>query len=102
LLLVTFLPQLGSWTPVRTNTLRLILQLWSIMHPILVIIICMLVMVRALPYPILDIPCYLSQNTLLNYLTFFMCLILPNHYFLFRNFIVIIMFILKFTHLCFI
>ena len=27
LLLVTFLPQLGSWTPVRTNTLRLILQL---------------------------------------------------------------------------
>jgi len=30
-----------------------------------------------------------------------MCLILPNHCFLFRNFVMIIMFILNFMHLCF-
>ena len=47
LLLVWFLPLLGSRTPVRTNTLRLILQLWLIVHPILVMITCMLVMVVA-------------------------------------------------------
>ena len=44
---------------------------------------------------------YIHQNTLLLYLMFFMYLILPSHCFLFKNFVVIIMFILNFTTLCF-
>jgi len=101
LLLGKFLPLLGSRTSVWTNMLHLILQLWSILHPILVMIIFMLVMVRALPYHILNIPRYISQNIFLNYLTFFMFLILPNHYCLLKFFVIIIMFILNFTLLCF-
>jgi hypothetical protein len=101
LLLGMFMFLLGSQTPAQTNTLQLTLQLWLILHSILVIIICMLVTVKALPYHILDIPHYIPQNAFLNYLTFFICLILPNHSFLFRNFIVIIMFILNFMNLCF-
>jgi hypothetical protein len=101
LLLGTFLSLLGSRAPVQTNTLHLTLQLWPILHPILVRIICMLVMVRALLYHILDIPCYIPQNVFLNYLMFFMCLVIPNRCFLFKTFIVIIMFILSFTLLCF-
>ena len=64
-------------------------------------ITCMLVMVRAFPYLILGILCYIHQNTLLPYLMFFMYLILPSHCFLFRNFIMIIMSILNFMSLCF-
>jgi hypothetical protein len=98
LLLVRFLPLLGSQTPMRTNTLRLILRFWPILHPILVMITCMLVMIT---YPILDIPCYVPLNTPLYYLTFSMFLTLPNHCYLFRNFVMIIMFILNFMPLCF-
>jgi len=102
LLFVRFLPLLGSQTLVWTNTLRLILQLCPILHPILVMITCMLVTVRVYPYLILDIPCYVPLNTHLHYLTFSMFLTLPNHCYLFRNFIVIIIFILNFTSLCFV
>jgi len=63
--------------------------------------ICMLVTVRALTYPILDKLRYIPQNTFLHYPMFFMCLILPNRCYLFRNSAVIIMFILNFTLLCF-
>jgi hypothetical protein len=101
LLLVRFLPLLGSRTLMRTNTLHLILRLWPILHPILVMITSMLVMIRVYPYPILDIPCYVPLNTPLYYLTFSMFLTLPNHCYLFRNFVVIIMFILNFMPLCF-
>jgi len=101
LLLVIFFPLLGSWTLERTNMLRLILQLWPILYPILVMIICMLVTIKAFSYPILGIQCCVPQNTHLNYLMFFMFLMLPNHCFLFKNFVMIIMFILNFTHLCF-
>jgi hypothetical protein len=38
----------------------------------------MLVMLRAFPYPILNILCYIPQNTHLPYLTFFTFLILPS------------------------
>jgi hypothetical protein len=41
------------------------------------------------------------QNVFLHYLMFFMCLILPNRCYLFKNSIVIIMFMLNFTLLCF-
>jgi hypothetical protein len=75
--------------------------LWSNLHPISIMIISMLVMIKAFLYLILDIPCYISQNALLPYLTFFMFLILPNHYFLLRNIFVIIMIILNFMHSCF-
>jgi hypothetical protein len=102
LLLGMFLLWLGSPTPARINTSHLILQLWPILHPILVMIICMLVTVRALTYPILDILHYIPQNTSLHYPMFFMCLILPNRYYLFINSNVIIMFILNFMLLCFI
>jgi hypothetical protein len=102
LLLVMFLLLFGSWTLMRTNTSHLILQLWSNLHPISVMIICMLVMIKAFLYLILDIPCYISQNALLPYLTFFMFLILPNHYFLLRNIFAIIMIIWNFMHSCFI
>jgi hypothetical protein len=64
-------------------------------------IICMLVTVRALTYHILDILLYIPQNTFLHYLMFFMCLILSNCCYLFKNFIVIIIFILNFTLLYF-
>jgi len=50
----------------------------------------------------LDIPCYVPLNATLHYIVFFMFLILPNHCYLFKYFIVIIMFILNFTPLCFI
>jgi len=50
LLLVMFMAVPGSRKLVWTNTLHLILQLWAILHPILVMIICMLVMVRDFPY----------------------------------------------------
>jgi len=50
LLLVLFLPLLGSQKLVWTNMLRLILRLWPILHPILVMITCMLVTVRVFPY----------------------------------------------------
>jgi len=60
-------------------------------------IIYMLVMVRVYPYPILAIQSYVPLNAPLHYLTFSMFLTLPNHCYLFRNFIVIIMFILNFT-----
>jgi hypothetical protein len=66
------------------------------------LIICMLVMIRAFPYLILDILRYIHQNTLLPYLMFFMYLILPSHCFMFKNFIMIIMSILNFTSLYFI
>jgi len=102
LLLVMFLLLLGPRTLVQTNTLRLILWLCLSMHPISVMIICMLVTVKAFPYPILGIPCYILQNTFLPYLTFFKFLKLSSDYFLFRNFIMIIMSILNFMHLCFI
>ena len=46
LLLGMFLLRLGSPTPARINTSHLILQLWPILHPILVMIFCMLVTVR--------------------------------------------------------
>jgi len=59
LLLVMVLAVLGSRTPMQTNTLHLILQIWPILHPILVMIICKMVTVRALPYLILDIPRYI-------------------------------------------
>ena len=52
LLLVRFLPLLGSRILVRTSMLLLILRLWPILHPILVIIICMLVTVRVYLYHI--------------------------------------------------
>jgi hypothetical protein len=64
-------------------------------------IICMLGIVRTLTYHILDILHYILQNAFLHYLMFFICLILPNHYYLFKNFIMIIMFILNFMLLCF-
>jgi len=92
---------IGSRTLEQINTLHLILRLWLGLNPIIVMIIYMLVMIKAFPYPILDIPCYRPQNTLLTYLLFFMCLILQNLYFLFINFIVIIIFILNFMLLCF-
>jgi hypothetical protein len=63
-------------------------------------IICMLVTVKALTYHILDIPHYIPQSIFLHYLIFFMCPILPNRYYLFKNFVMIIMFILNFTLLC--
>jgi hypothetical protein len=86
LLLVMFLLLFGSRTLMRPNTSHLILQLWLNLHPISVMVICMLVMVKAFLYLILDIPCYISQNTLFPYLTFFMFLILPNHYFLLKKY----------------
>ena len=101
LLLVRFLPLLGSRILVQTSTLLLILRLWPILHHILVMIICMLVMVRVYLYPILAIPPYIPLNAPLHYLMFFMFLTLPNHCYLFRNIVVIIMFILNFTPLCF-
>jgi hypothetical protein len=101
LLLVPFLPLLGSQTLVRTNTLRLILQLWLIVHPILVMITCMLVTIRVFPYHILGIPYYVPLNAPLHYLTFSMFLTLSNHCYLFKIFIIIIMFILNFMPLCF-
>jgi len=54
-------------------------------------------MIKVFSYLILDIPCYGPLNTYLRYLTFFMFLILPNHCYLFKNFVMIIMFILNFT-----
>jgi len=101
LLLGIFLLRLGSPTPMRINMSHLIFQLWLILHPILVMIICILVMVRALTYPILDILRYIPQNAFLHYLMFSMCLILPNSCYLFKNSIMIIMFILNFTLLMF-
>jgi hypothetical protein len=101
LLLGMFLLRLGSLTPARINTSHLILQLWPILHPILVMIICMLVTVKALTYHIFDMLRYIPQNTFLHYLMFSMCLILPNHWYLFRNYVVIIIFTLNFTLLCF-
>jgi hypothetical protein len=101
LLLGIFLLRLGSPTPAQINTSHLILELWPILHPILVMIICMLVTVKALTYPILDILYYIPQNACLHYLMFSLCLTLPNHCYLFKNSIVIIMFILNFTLLCF-
>jgi len=79
LLLVWFLPLLGSRTPVRTNTLRLILRIWPILHFILVMITCMLVTIRVYQYPILDIPCYIPLNAPSHYLMFSIFLTLPNH-----------------------
>jgi len=64
------------------------------------VIICMLVTVRVLIYHKLDILYYVSQSTFLHYLMFFMCFILPNRCYLFRNSVVIIMFILNFMLLC--
>jgi len=72
-----------------------------ILHLIMVMIICMLVTVRALTHPILDILNYIPQNACLHYLMFSMCLTLPNRCYLFKNSVVIIMFILNFTLLCF-
>jgi hypothetical protein len=57
----------------------------------------MLVTVKVFSYLILGIPCYGPLNAYLRYLTFFMFLILPNHCYLFKIFVVIIMFILNFT-----
>jgi hypothetical protein len=48
-------------------------------------IICMLVAVRALTYPILDILHYIPQNACLHYLMFSMSLTLPNRCYLFKN-----------------
>jgi len=59
-------------------------------------ITCILVTVMIFPHPILGIPCYVPLNTPLDYLTFSMFLILSNHCYLFKNFVVIIMFILNF------
>ena len=70
LLLVRFLPLLGSRTLVRTTTLRLILRFWPILHPILVMITYMLMTIRVYPYPILDISCYVHLNIHLHYLMF--------------------------------
>jgi len=101
LLLGMFLLRLGSSTPTRINTSHLILQFWSILQPILVMIICILVTTRAWTYHILNILCYIPQNVFLHYLMFFLCLILPNRCYLLKNYVVIIMFILNFTLLCF-
>ena len=92
---------IGSRTLEWISTLHLNLRLWLGLNPILVMIIYLLVMIKAFLYSILDIPCYIPQNTLLPYLLFFICLILQTLYFLFRNFIVIIMSILNFMLLCF-
>jgi hypothetical protein len=89
------------WTLVQINTLHLLLRLWLGLNPILVMISCMLVMVKPFPYLILGILHYIPHNSLLPYLMFSMYLILQNHYFLFKNFVVIIMYILNFSHLCF-
>ena len=69
--------------------------------PDLVMITYMLVTVRVILYPILGIPCYVPLNAPLHYLTFSMFLILPNHCYMFKNFIVIIIFILNFMPLYF-
>jgi len=92
---------IGSRTLEWINMLHLILRHLLGLNPILVMIVYMLVMINAFLYPILDIPCYIPQNTFLPYLLFFMCLILQNLYFMFRNFIVIILPILNFMLLCF-
>jgi len=100
LLLGIFLLRLGSPTW-HKSTSHLILELWLILHPILVMIICMLVTVRTLTYSILDILHYIPQNACLPYLMFSICLTLPNCCYLFKNSAVIITFILNFTLLCF-
>ena len=61
----------------------------------------MLVMVRIFLYPILIIQSYVHPTKLLLYLMFFICLILPNRYYLFKNFIFTIMCFLNFTLLFF-
>jgi len=81
--------------------LHLILQIWLLQNHILVMIICMLVMVRDFPYLILVILKFIHHILLSLCLTFFMSCILWNLYFMFRNYVLITMFILNFTRLCF-
>lgn len=64
-------------------------------------IIYMLAMVRISSYPILVIQSYVHPTELLLYLMFFICLILPNYYYLFKKFILTIMCFLNFTLLFF-
>jgi len=92
---------MGFWTPIQINTSHLTLQLWLLQNHILVTIICMLVMVRDFPYLISVIPKYIHLIILSPCLMFFMFLQSRNVCFLFRNFILITMFILNFTLLCF-
>jgi hypothetical protein len=92
---------IGFWTLVQINMLHLLFRLLLGLNPILVMILSMLIMVKPFPYLILGILHYIPYNSLLPYLMFSMYFILQNHYFLFKNFVVIIMSILNFSHLCF-
>jgi hypothetical protein len=92
---------IGFRTLVPINTSHRILQPWLLQNRILVMIICMLVMVRAFPYLISVIQKYIHRIVLLPCLMFFMFLQSRNLCFLFRNFILMTMFILNFTLLCF-
>jgi len=92
---------IGFWMPVQINTLHLTLQVWLPHNHISVMIICMLVMVRDSPYLISVIQKYIHLIVVSFCPVFFMFLQSGNICFLFRDFILITMFILNFTLLCF-
>ena len=92
---------IGFRTLVPINTLHLILRPWLLQNHILVMKICMLVMVRDFSYMISVILKYIHHIIFSLCLIFFMFLQLRNVCFLFRNSVSIIMFILNFTHFCF-
>jgi hypothetical protein len=91
----------GFQTPVQINTSHLTLQPWLLHNHTMVMIICMLVMVRDFPYLISVIPNYIPHTDLSLYLMSCIFLQSWNLCFLFRNFVLIIMFILNFTLFCF-
>jgi hypothetical protein len=91
----------GFRTSVQINTSHLTLQPWLLQNHTMVMIICMLVMVRDFPYLILVIPNYIPHIDLSLYLMSSIFLQSRNLCFLFRNFVLIIMFILNFNLFCF-
>jgi len=92
---------IGFQTPVKINTLHLTLHVWLPQNHISIMIICMLVMVRDSPYIISVIQKYIHLIVLSLCLVFFMFLQSGNICFLFKNFVLITIFILNFTLLYF-
>jgi len=93
---------IGFLTLVLINMSHLMLQIWRGLNHISVMITCILVMVRGFSYLILVILSYIHHIEPSLCLMFFMSHIFKNLCFLFRNFILITIFILNFTHFCFI
>jgi len=80
---------------------RQILLVWRVQNLTLVMIICMLVMVRALLFPILFTLKFIPQNAHLLYPIFYMFLPLKNLCYLFKNFAFRITCFLNFIHVYF-